>query len=125
MKSFIFAVILLTVIIGIVAANSFAVLSLTNDLFALVTALPYPPEAGSAAGMEEVLLLSSCWDRYRGYLHIVTDHSMLDGASDTMARIVSAYETGDASLYSEAVALFSHELSRIREQATFSLSNLV
>jgi len=123
MKTFIVALILLSVVIAFIIVNAFVTRSIINDLTALTMLLPYPGEAGDGeAALGE---LTRLWDKKKIWLYATAKTFELKKVEECFTLLDAAYEASGTAEFAAAKLSLLEGLSALAEIACFKVHNLL
>lgn len=118
MKTFIVAIITLTVLITGVAFNCIYITNTVDALLSAVDALPKDAENSSIA------ILKQQWDICKNRISLTVDHKETDEIDDTISQIeVHIYEKNQ-SAYASAVVSLKCQLLRLAESEALSIGRI-
>lgn len=118
MRTFIIAIIVLTVIVSGVVGYHFYCDKAAKDL----EELAFSENALTADGAKE---LYDYWEKHRFALHLGVDTSTINDVETKLLSLRAAINSGSDENTAEAIALLRYELSELRKANSLSLENIL
>lgn len=118
MRTFIIAIIVLTVIVsGIIGYHFYC-----DNTARSLQELAFSENAATAEGAEN---LYAYWEKHRFALHLGVDTSTINDVETKLLSLRAAINSGSDENTAEAVELLRYELSELRKANSLSLENIL
>ena len=118
MRTFIIAIIVLTVIVSGIIGYHFYCDKTAKDL----EELAFSENAVSADGAEN---LYAYWEKKRFALHLGINSELIDSVEEHILTLRAAINSGSGENTAEAIELLRYELSELRKANSLSLENIL
>ena len=124
MRSFVSAIIILVITLGIVTANMLYVGQILGDLENILRCLPGDADSFGSGYDEEIEALWETWDESVGIIALTTGYPDIDRADDAIIEAVQSYKNGDASSFLTARIRAIDAVARMKKLAGVSFESI-
>ena len=125
MRSFVSAIVILALTLGIVAANMVYVGRILGELEDILGSLPRnEDEFISGSFGEEIETLWEIWDEGVGIIALTTGYPDIDRADDAIIEAVQSYRNGDMGSFLTARIRASDAVARMKKLASVSFESI-
>lgn len=122
MKSLIFTLVLLALMLGSVVGNFFYINRVADTMEEWLNALP---DIGEEACAEKVAELRRYWENQASFVGLSVGYTVLDRVSEQAATLEACVSCGDLYGFRTAVALLRDAVGDVRRLEQFSIENLM
>lgn len=125
MRSFVSAIIILAITLGIVTANMLYVGRILGDLENILDSLPSDADGFRDGSFdEEIEALWEIWDEGVGIIALTTGYPDIDRADDAIIEAVQSYRNNDVSSFLTARIRASDAVARMKKLAGVSFESI-
>ena len=125
MRSFVSAIIILVITLGIVTANMLYVGRILGDLENILDSLPSDADGFRDGSFdEEIEALWEIWDEGVGIIALTTGYPDIDRADDAIIEAVQSYRNNDVSSFLTARIRASDAVARMKKLAGVSFESI-
>ena len=125
MKSFVSAIVILALTVGVVAANMLYVGRILGELEEILDGLPISADDFNADSFgDEIEALWEKWDESVGIIALTTGYPDIDRADDAIIEAVQSYRNGDMDGFLTARIRASDAVARMKKLASVSFDSI-
>ena len=125
MKSFVSAIVILALTIGVVAANMLYVGQILGELEEILDGLPISADDFSSGNFgDKIEALWKKWDESVGIIALTTGYPDIDRADDAIIEAVQSYRNGDMDGFLTARIRASDAVARMKKLASVSFDSI-
>jgi len=125
MRSFVSAIVILALTLGVVIVNMLYVGQILGELEDIISSLPDDKKAFVSGGFEEEIeKLWEIWDEGVGIIALTTGYPDIDRADDAIIEAVQSYRNGDMEGFLTARIRAGDAVARMKKLASVSFESI-
>lgn len=121
MKTFVFSLVLFTLMISCITINYFYINRFADELFVMVAEAP---KVGFEGCYSAVSKIDDYWEANRDIAHLSVNYAELNRVSEAISSMKAFATASNSSEYENARRLLLSAIEKIRRLESFSLNNI-